>query len=197
MTLDPVNASASAKLPFHQHAMLLYSNDEDNAATKYVNEGLSRGYLTVYVPINTNGISHLSKIVSEIMNYKDDVNHGNLLTLDIRSFYNFVLAGNMQPFEELKILLEDAIKERIASEKNDEVIFVSGIAGTLATNQKFDESINSEKWWQKTHSEWLQKALKVTMICVHHSPISDRNQFMHYKQTITSLHDITLDPISR
>jgi hypothetical protein len=197
MTLDPVNASASAKLPFHQHAMLLYSNDEDKATTKYVNEGLSRGYLTVYVPINTNGTSHLSKIVSEIMNYKDDVNHGNLLTLDIRSFYNFVLAGNMQPFEELKILLEDAIKERIASEKNDEVIFVSGIAGTLATNQKFDESINSEKWWQKTHSEWLQKGLKVTMICVHPSPISDRNQFMHYKQTISSLHDITLDPISR
>ena len=86
MTLDPVNASASAKLPFHQHAMLLYSNDEDNAATKYVNEGLSRGYLTVYVPINTNGISHLSKIVSEIMNYKDDVNHGNLLTSDINPF---------------------------------------------------------------------------------------------------------------
>jgi hypothetical protein len=53
------------------------------------------------VPINTdNNSSHLSKIVSEIINYKDNVNRGNLLTLDIRSFYNFVLAGNMQPFEE-------------------------------------------------------------------------------------------------
>jgi hypothetical protein len=66
MTLEAVDASSSAKLPFHQHAMLLYSNDEDNAtATKYVNEGLRRGQLTFYVPINTNNnnSSHLSKIV--------------------------------------------------------------------------------------------------------------------------------------
>ncbi|MDQ3888584.1 MAG: hypothetical protein M3251_04850 [Thermoproteota archaeon] len=196
MALEAVNASGSTKLPFHQHAMLLYSNDEDNAAAKYVNEGLKRGYLTVYVPINNDGTSHLSKIVSEIINYKDNVNRGNLLTLGIRSFYNSALAGNMQPFEEFKIMLEEAIKERITSEKNDEVIFVSGIAGTLATNQKFDESINAEKWWQKTHSEWLQKGLKVSMICLHPRPISDKNQFMHYKQAISSLHDITLDTIS-
>ncbi|MDQ3968849.1 MAG: hypothetical protein M3275_10700, partial [Thermoproteota archaeon] len=76
------------------------SNDEDNATANYVNEALRR-QLTVYVPINTdNNSSHLSKKVSEIINYKDNVNRGNLLTLDIRSFYNFVLAGNMQPFEE-------------------------------------------------------------------------------------------------
>ncbi|MDQ3854159.1 MAG: hypothetical protein M3299_15165 [Thermoproteota archaeon] len=53
----------------------------------------------------------------------------------------------MQPFEELKILLDEAIRERIASDKIDEVTFVSDIAGTLATNQKFHECINAEKWW--------------------------------------------------
>jgi hypothetical protein len=90
MTLGPVNTSDSAKLPFHQHAMLLYSNasdDEDKAAAKYVNEGLRRGYLTVYVPINTYDTSDLSKIISEIVDYKENVNRGNLLTLDIRSFF--------------------------------------------------------------------------------------------------------------
>jgi hypothetical protein len=96
----------------------------------------------------------------------------------------------VQPFEELKILLEEAIKERIASNKDDEVTFVSGIAGTLATNQKFDECINAEKWWQKTHSEWLQKGLKVTMICSHPSTVFDKSQFMHYKQAMSSLHNI-------
>jgi len=168
MTLEPANTYGSAQLPFQQHALVLHSTEHNNkAATKYVNEALSRGQLTVYVPVNTdnNNMPHSSEIASEIVNYEDNVNHGNLLTLDIRSFYNSALAGDMQPFEELKILLEEAIKERIASDKNDEVIFVSGIGGTLATNQKFDESINSEKWWQKTHSEWLQKGLKVTMIC--------------------------------
>ena len=196
--LEPVNASGSAKLPLHQHTMLLYSNDEDKAFTKYVNDGLSRGHLTVYVPIKIdNNASHISKIASEIVNYEDDVNRGNLLTLDIRSFYNFALAGDLQPLEELKIMLEDAIKERIVYEKNDEVIVVVGIAAGLARNQKFDESVNVEKWWQKTHSEWLRKGLKVTIICPHSSAMLDKSQFVHYKQAISSLHDITLNPISR
>jgi hypothetical protein len=190
MTLVAINEYGSAKLPFHLHAMLLYSQDQDRAATKYVNEALNSGHLTVYVPVNTdNSSSQVSKMASGLVDYEDNVNRGNLLTLDIRSFYNSTLAGNVQPFEELKILLEEAIKERIASDKNDEVVFVSGIGGTLAANQKFDESISSEKWWQKTHSEWLQKGLKVTMICLHSSTIFDKSQqFVHYKQAMSSLH---------
>src|SRR5215210_776266 len=198
MTLGPVNTSDSAKLPFHQHAMLLYSNasdDEDKAAAKYVNEGLRRGYLTVYVPINTPDTSDLSKIMSEIVDYKENVNRGNLLTLDIRSFYNFALAGNMAPFEDLKTMVEEAIKKELLLKSNDEIILVIGVVGGLAENQKFDECLNLEKWWQKTHSEWLQKGLKVTIMCPHSSPILDKNQFIHYKQTISSLHDITLDAI--
>ena len=88
------------------------------------------------------------------------------------------------------MLLEEAIRERIASSKNDEVTVVSGIAGTLATNQKLDESINLEEWWEKTHSEWLQKGLKVTLICSHPRTIFDESQFMHYKQAMSSLHHI-------
>jgi hypothetical protein len=200
MTLEPANTYDSTKLPFEKHAMLLYSADDNNkTATKYVNEALRRGQLTVYVPVNTdNNTSHISEMESEIINYEDNMNRGNLLTLDIRSFYKFLLAGDQQPFEELRILLEEAVRERIASDKNDEVTFVSGIAGTLATNQKFDECINAEKWWQKTHSEWLQKGLKVTMICSHPSTIFDKSQFMHYKQAMSSLHDdIMVDTQSR
>jgi hypothetical protein len=196
--LDPVNTSGSAKIPFHQHAMLRFSQDEDKASKRYIDGALRRGQLTVYIPINTdnNTTSRISEIESEIINYEENVNRGNLLTFDTRFFYNSVLAGNMEPFEELKMLLEEAIRERTASDKNDEVTFVSGIAGTLATNQKFDESINAEKWWQKTHSEWLRKGLKVTMICSHPSTVLDENEFMHYKQAMSSLHDIILDPVS-
>jgi hypothetical protein len=180
--------------------MLLYSNDsddEDKAAAKYANEGLRRGFLTVFLPVDTDdNASHTSKMASGIVNYEENVNLGNLLTLDIRSFYNFALAGNLQPFDELKTMVEEAIKERIASKRNDEIILMMGVVGGLAENQKFDECLNLEKWWQRTHSEWLQKGLKVTIICPHPGPILDQNQFIHYKQTISSLHDITLDRIS-
>jgi hypothetical protein len=200
MTLDPVNMSESTTLPLHQHAILLYSNesdDDDKTAAKYVNEGLRREYMTIYLPINTHNISHVSKIISEITDYEENVNRGNLLTLEVKSFYNSALAGNLQPFDELKIIVEEAIKERIASKSNDdEIILVMGVVGRLAENQKIDECLNLEKWWQKTHSEWMEKGLKVTILCPHPSPVLDKSQFMDYKQTISSLHDITLDPIS-
>ena len=123
--------------------------------------------------------------------------------MDIRAFYNSALVGDRQPSEELKIVLEEAIKERIASGKNDEVTFVSGIAGTLAANQKFEESINAEKWWHETHSEWLQKGLKVTIICSHPSTIFDKKseqqeaeEVMYYKRAMSTLHGVVLDTIS-
>ena len=190
-----VDTPGPPKFPFKQHALLVYSSsNEYKAPAKYVNAALSRGQLTVYVPIHMdnaaeNGTLRTSRLGPGISNFEDNVNGGNLLTLDIRSFYDSLLAGNMEPFEELKILLDEAIRERIASGKSQEVTFVSGIAGTLAANQRFDQCINSERWWQKTHSEWLQNGLKVTMICSHPSKMFDKSQFMHYKQAMSSLHE--------
>jgi hypothetical protein len=194
--LKPVD-TLSANLPFHQqHAMLLYSSDEDNIATKYVNEALKKGYLTIYISINGD----TSKIAPlESIDYRENVNQANLLTFDTRTFYKFALAGNLEPFEELKVLLEEAIREkRIAYKRNDDdeelnVVVVAGVAAELNRNEKFDECIKLEKWWQDTHSEWLQKGLKVTVICPHLNPKLGKGEFMHYKQAISSLHEIVVE----
>jgi hypothetical protein len=178
--------------------MLLYSGDEDNIATKYVNEALKKGYLTIYISINgdTPKIAPLEGI-----DYEENVNQGNLLTFDTRTFYKFALAGNLEPFEELKILLEEAVREnRIAYKRNDDdeeeelnIVVVAGVAAELNRNEKFDECIKLEKWWQDTHSEWLQKGLKVTVICPHLNPKLGKGEFTHYKQAISSLHEIVVE----
>jgi hypothetical protein len=196
--LKPVD-TLSANLPFHQqHAMLLYSSDEDNIATKYVNEALKKGYLTIYISINGD----TSKIAPlESIDYEENVNQANLLTFDTRTFYKFALAGNLEPFEELKVLLEEAIREkRIAYKRNDSddeeelnVVVVAGVAAKLNRNEKFDECIKLEKWWQDTHFEWLQKGLKVTVICPHLNPKLGKGEFTHYKQAISSLHEIVVE----
>jgi hypothetical protein len=180
--------------------MLLYRGDKEDAVTKYVNEALSRGYLTVYLPINgannNNNTSHLSKIaLSESIDYEENVNRGNLLTIDMRTFYNFALAGDLQPFEELKVLIEEAIEERIASKGNEEelIVVVAGVAAELNRNEKFDECIKVEEWWQKTHSEWLHKGLKVAIICPHLIPKLDKDEFTHYREAIASLHEIVVE----
>jgi hypothetical protein len=127
------------------------------------------------------------------------VNRGNLLTFDTRVFYNFALAGDLQPFEDLKVLIEEAIQERIASSSskrtsNDEeeeiVLVVAEVAAELIRNKKFDESLKVEEWWQKTHAEWLQKGLRVTIICPHFSSILDKSEFTHHRQAISAHHDV-------
>ena len=183
--------------------MLLSCSDEQNAATEYVNEALKRGHLAIYLPINelnnNSSASHPSKIVlPESIEHEENKSPGNILTFDTRSFYNFALAGDLQPFEELKVLIEEAIEEkRIASKRNDEEeligVVVAGVAAELNRNEKFEECINVEKWWRRTHSEWLQKGLKVTVVCPHLIPKLDKSEFMHYKQAISSLHDIVVD----
>jgi len=183
--------------------MLLFRSDEQDASTQHVDEVLKKGYLTIYLPINgannNSSASHLSKIVlPESIEYEENKSSDNLLTFDTRTFYNFALAGDLQPFEELKVLIEEAIEEKmIASKRKDEeeliVVVVAGVAAELNRNEKLDECINLEKWWQKTHSEWLQKGLKVIVICPHLVPEFDKSEFMHYKQAISSLHDTVVD----
>ena len=187
--------------------MLLYRSAKQGAATQYVNEALARGYLTFYLPINgdINSNSNTSdtsdtykRALPENIEFEENINRGNILTLDTRTFYNFALAGDLQPFEELKVLIEEAIEEkRIASKRNGDqeliVVLVAGVAAELNKNEKFDECINVEKWWQKTHSEWLQKGLKVTVICPHLIPKLDKTEFIHYKKAIFSLHDIVVE----
>jgi hypothetical protein len=197
--LKPSDSYDSAKLHFNQqHVILLLSGDDDNAATKYVNEALKKGCLTIYLPINgdnNNNASHASEMASsESIAYEENVNRGNLLTFDTSTFYDNALAGSLEPFEELKVLIEEAIEERIGSKTMDDeeliVVVVTGVAAELNRNEKFDDCIKVEKWWQKTHSEWLQKGLKVTVICPHLSPKFDKGEFSHYKQAISSLHEI-------
>lgn len=93
-------------------------SDEQEASTQYVIEALERRYLTIYLPINgsnnnNSSASHLSKIVlPESIEYEENMNRRNILIFDTRTFYNSALAGDLQPFEELKVLIEEAIEEK-------------------------------------------------------------------------------------
>jgi hypothetical protein len=78
---------------------------------------------------------------------------------------------------------------------NEEVIVVvvAGVAAELNRKEKFDECIKVEEWLQETYSEWLHKGLKVALICPHPIPKLDKDEFMHYRQEIDSLHEVVVE----
>lgn len=142
-------------------------------------------------------------------------NRGTLLTLHAETFYQSALNSNLEPFEELRVLLEEAREERTGFTNNNNTAFASSensysennndanritivgtIAGKLTQDRKFDQCIQVEKWWQKTHSDLLNKGLNVTVVCLHPSSVLDKDQFSqtHHKQAISMLHDATIEP---
>ena len=78
------------------------------------------------------------------------------------------------------------------NEEEVSVAVVAGVAAERNRNEKFDECIKVEEWWQKTHSEWLHKGLKVAIICPHLIPKLNKDEFTLYRQAIAWLHEIVL-----
>ena len=183
----------------HEHVMLLYDNDDERneIAVNYINEGLKRGQLAVYASVNASDQSHMPKILSRIMNYKENMNQGDLLILSLMPFYKRALSGDLEPFQDFKALLEEIVKERIAVGKSSEVVVVADCADNLSRNEKFDECVYVERWWQDTHLEWQKNDLKITVICPHPNSILDKNLFVHHKQLISRQHSLTIMTLTK
>jgi hypothetical protein len=134
----------------------------------------------------------MSGISSKIRGYKKNINNGNLLVLKLRTFYERALSGDLEAFKDFKALLEEIVRERTVSGKSDEVLVVADCADNLSRNKMFDESLFVERWWQNTHLEWVEKNLKVTIVCPHPSSVLEDELFAQHKREISTQHSITL-----
>lgn len=177
-----------------EHIMFLYDSVEarNKAAIKYINEGLKNSQLVVYASVDADDASHMSEISSKIRSYKKNINNGNLLVVKLRTFYERSLSGDLEAFKDFKTMLEEIVLERIVSGGTDEVLVVADCADNLSRNKMFDETLFVERWWQNTHLEWLEKNLKITIICPHPSSVLEDELFADHKQKISSQHSMTL-----
>ncbi|WP_148680941.1 MEDS domain-containing protein [Candidatus Nitrososphaera gargensis] len=179
-----------------EHVILLYDSDDERneVAINYINEGIRKGQLAVYASVNASDKMFMSKISSKIVGYDDNVNNGNLLILSLKPFYERALNGDLEPFKDFKALLEEIVNERIAAGKSGEVIVVADCADNLSRNEKFDECVYVERWWQETHLEWQKNNQKITVICPH--PNSVLNKHSH-KERISRQHSLTITALAR
>jgi hypothetical protein len=182
-----------------QHVMLLYDNDSmrDDTTANYVNESLKKGSFTVYASVNAHSEPRLARFLSRIANYKEHIARGNLLVVRLKTFYDRAMENDIEPFEDLKAIVEEIARQRISKGRSGQVVMIADCADSLSRNEMFDECVFVEKWWQEAHSEWLKAEAKITVICPHPAKTLEAKPFAHRKRQLSNLHNATLRAISR
>ena len=184
----------------NQHAILLCENDlsRNLTAAKCINQGLKGGQLCIYASVNACDVSHLTKISSLIDSYKENIEKRNLLIVNLKPFYDSALVGDLRPFNEFKIQLQEELEKREYNRKNKDVLIIADCADNLFINQHFDQCEMVENWWHDIYIRWLQQQEKeqrshFTVICPYSSSLLDKNPFSQHKHQISHNHSITID----
>jgi len=183
-----------------QHAVILYDNnsERDLVSVKYVNLGLEEKQLCIYASMNAyDDTSYLAKISSQINDYEENINKGNLLIVDLKPFYNSALIGDLTPFENFYIQLLQQLKKNRDGKCG--VLIVADCADNLFRNKHFDQCNLVEKWWQDVYVKWLQQLQDreqnyiINIICPHSGSLLSKHPFDQHKHQLSHNHSITID----
>ncbi|HXX98575.1 MAG TPA: response regulator [Candidatus Bathyarchaeia archaeon] len=181
--------------------MLLYNacSERELAFINYINQGLREKQLCVYASVDAYNTSHISKISRQIKEYEENVIKRNLIILNLKPFYDSALAGDLTPFDEFYIQLQQELKHR--DDKNG-VLIVADCADNLFRDKHFDQCDKVEKWWQDVYLKWLQQQEKtrgkdrnhiINVICPHSGSLLSRHPFDKRKHQLSHNHSIIMD----
>ena len=184
-----------------KHAVLLYKNnsERDKAALEYINQGLRENQLCIYASVAYDQL-HLSRISSKIVDFEENIDKRNLLIVNLKSFYDSALKGDLTPFEKLKKQIQQELEHR--NNNNKSVIIVADCADNLFQNQYFDQSQLVESWWHRVYMDWMrhdnnkgrqQKQHDVTIVCPHRDLLLHKHPFDQHKYKILDNHSVTID----
>ena len=192
MSLTLTNVSSN------EHIMVLYKNDDDRkyGIVKYINEGLKKGVQCIYAFVDvceSKSNSILSTISSNIDNYKENIESGELCIVDFKLYYESALNADFRPFKKLKITLEETLNHRSSKDKKDEILILLDVACLLFQNKHFDISEILESWWNETTAEWSQNNKHITVICPYKEVILNNPLLLEKKTRIGSMHTKTID----
>ncbi|HEX5187514.1 MAG TPA: response regulator [Nitrososphaeraceae archaeon] len=192
MSLTLTNVSSN------EHIMILYKNDDDRkyGVVKYINEGLKNGVQCIYAFVDvckSKSNSILSTLSSNIDNYKENIERGELCIVDFKLYYDSVLNADFRPFKKLKMTLEETLNHRSTEGKKDEILILLDVACLLFQNKHFDVSEILESWWNKTTAEWRQKNKHISVICPHNEVILNNPLLLEKKTRMSSMHTKTID----
>jgi CheY-like chemotaxis protein len=181
--------------------MLLYNDysDRELASIKYINQGLQEKQLCIYASVDAYNTSHLSKISWQIKDYEENIIKRNLIILNLKPFYDSALAGDLTPFNEFYIQLQQELKHR---DGKNGVLIVADCADNLFSDKNFDQCNIVENWWQDVYIKWLQQQEKtraqnqnhiINIICPHSGSLLSKHPFDQHKHQLSHNHSIIID----
>ena len=180
--------------------MLLYNDysERELASINYINQGLREKQLCIYASVDAYNTSHLSKISRQIKDYGENIIKRNLIILNLKPFYDSALAGDLTPFDEFYVQLQQELKLN----RNNGVLVVADCADNLFRDKHFDQCNIVEKWWQDVYIKWLQQQEKtrgqdqnhvINVICPHSGSLLTRHPFDQHKHQLSHNHSIIID----
>jgi CheY-like chemotaxis protein len=174
--------------------MLLYNDytDRELATVNYISQGLQDKQLCVYASVDAYDTSHLSKISCQIKDYEENIIKRNLIIVNLKPFYDSALVGDLTPFEEFYIQLQQELKHR---DGRNGVLIVADCADKLFRDKNFDQCNIVEKWWQDAYMKWLQQGQDhiINVICPHSGSFLSKHPFDQHKHQLSHNHSIIID----
>ena len=116
------------------HVMLLCDDEyaRVEAAKKYLNYSLEKDIFVIYASVNLQQSFYQSKLHRMISNCDQNIADGNLMIFELKPFFESAALGDMEPYEDLKLLLEEIIKERIVAGHKGEIVVFGDCADYLS-----------------------------------------------------------------
>ena len=134
--------------PYNKHIILLYESEFElhNSIATYINEGLKRDQLCIHATVNINNAGYIENFSSQIINYQENIEKGNLMIIDLTLYYVKVMIGNLGPFNKLKEKIVN-IANKDDNRKDKHVRLTADCTTLLFKNQHFKECVLLEEWW--------------------------------------------------
>ena len=166
----------------NEHLLLLYGDEarRDQRVIQFINEGLKRNQLCIHATLDKNEKT-LSKMASDIIDYKNNLKNGNLLIPDITYLYEAALREDWKPFDDFAA----AISSDAQSRSDKYIRIVGGCAPFLFQNKYLKQSIVLEDWVQR-------KPFNGSMLCPLRSSLFNEDPFKNYQKVYQRCHDKVL-----
>jgi len=185
--INEMNYDALIDPSANMHVILLYDkqDDLDKAVSTYINEGLKRGQICIHASVSLANESYLENFSSQITNYQENIEKGNLIVIDLVPYYVNAMEGNLESFNKLKEEMIFRANQDI-NRKDKHIRLTADCATLLLKNKHFEECINLEDWWH-------EKPFDGSYVCPYPKSLLDRYPFNAFLSRLIHNHDVIID----